>query len=90
MHIRWMADIAAQKTGLLLHPQRMQCKLYIYRMKCSPYLPDSAQTVSIPMNVGWEEWVDNNIKRVFIHVKNIDIIYCLHPNHCETLYYNKI
>ena len=38
-----------------LNPQRMQCKLYnIYQMQCRLYLPDSAQTVSTPLDMRWE------------------------------------
>ena len=55
MHTRWMAGIAAHKSGLLLHPQRIQCKLYaIYQMQCILYPPDSEKNVSTPVEV-WRE-----------------------------------
>ena len=48
MPTRWMADISAHKSGLLLHPQLMKCRLYniyqiqcIHIMRCIMYLPDS-------------------------------------------------
>ena len=59
-----MTDIAAHISGLLLHPQLIQCKLHdIYKMPCilylpmhcRQYLPDSAQTVSIHVDVSWED-----------------------------------
>ena len=72
MHSRWIAGIAAHKSGLLLHPQRIQCKL-------SDILPDAVPTVStrfssncVPLlmyggRIGFlperrEEWVSNNIE----------------------------
>ena len=47
MHTRGMAEIAAYKRELLLHPQQSKCKLYD--------LPDKVQIVSTPVDMWWED-----------------------------------
>ena len=43
MYTNWMACITSHEGGLLLHPQRVQYKLYdIYQKPCIMYVPFSA------------------------------------------------